>query len=167
MADEVEVLLHLFEEEREQARQSENQRATLSNIVILVVGAGLAFVTNRGFGKSTLAISIPMIVLGLYGALATAKFFERWYRHWRRAYAYREQLFERFPDIDSKLREYNDLRLMAGAGTGADPKSATGRFRTIVERAERSMDGIDVRAGAPQQLSPQHTAPDLSASCGP
>lgn len=108
MADEVDVLLHLFEEEREQARQSENQRATLSNIIILVVGAGLAFVTNRGFGKSTLAISIPMVVLGLYGALATAKFFERWYRHWRRAYAYREQLFEKFPDIDSKLRDYDD-----------------------------------------------------------
>jgi hypothetical protein len=53
----------------------EDQRATLTNIVILVVGAGLAFVTNEGLGLVTLAVSIPMVGIGPYGAVTTAKYF--------------------------------------------------------------------------------------------
>jgi hypothetical protein len=106
MADKTDILVTLFIEERAQARQSEDQRATLTNIIIIVVGAGLAFITTRGIGQSTLAVSVPMIVIGLYGAVATAKYFERWFRHWNRAYAYRNQLFDLFPEIRAKLSTY-------------------------------------------------------------
>ena len=51
MADESDVLLQLYAEERTQARQMEDQRAALTNIIILVVGAGLALVTSRGIGS--------------------------------------------------------------------------------------------------------------------
>jgi hypothetical protein len=105
MADESDVLLQLYNEERTQARQMEDQRATLTNIVILVVGAGLAFVTNRGLELATLTVSIPMIGIGLYGVITTAKYFERWFRHWKRADGDRAHLFDMFPDIDSNLSE--------------------------------------------------------------
>lgn len=106
MADKTDVLLQLYAEERAQARQSENQRATLTNIIIVVVGAGLAFISNQNLGKEALALSTAMIVMGLFGAVASGKYFERWYRHWVRAYAYRAQLFQLYPNIDVQLRNY-------------------------------------------------------------
>ncbi len=107
MADKADVLLALFSEERSQARQSEDQRATLSNIILVIVGAGLAFVTDRGLGASALAVSVPMALIGVYGAIATGKYFERWYRHWMRSYAYQAQLFQLYPDIDARLSQYS------------------------------------------------------------
>ena len=47
MADKTDVLLQLYAEERAQARQSETQRATLTNIVIVIVGASLAFISDQ------------------------------------------------------------------------------------------------------------------------
>ena|SRR5215213_1124 len=46
-----------------------------------------------------------MIGIGVYGALSTAKYFERWFRHWRRAYAYEAHLHKKFPEIDANLNE--------------------------------------------------------------
>jgi hypothetical protein len=106
MADKADILTTLYTEERVQARQAEDQRATLTNIIIIVVGAGLAFITNNDIGRLTLAVSIPMTIIGLYGAVSTAKYFERWFRHWNRAYAYQAQLFDLHPDINEKLGTY-------------------------------------------------------------
>jgi lysylphosphatidylglycerol synthetase-like protein (DUF2156 family) len=97
-------------EEREQARQSENQRATLTNIILVIVGAGLAFVADTGVSASTLAFSLPMIAIGAYGAVTTMKYFERWLRHWTRARGYRDQLLELYPEIGEKLHVYRDPR---------------------------------------------------------
>jgi hypothetical protein len=97
MADKADILTTLYTEERVQARQAEDQRATLTNIIIIVVGAGLAFITNNDIGRLTLAVSIPMTIIGLYGAVSTAKYFERWFRHWNHAYAYQAQLFDLHP----------------------------------------------------------------------
>jgi hypothetical protein len=47
LADRVEVLLQLHSEERLEARQVEDQRATLTNIIIVALGAGLALVADQ------------------------------------------------------------------------------------------------------------------------
>src|SRR6266536_2193874 len=52
-------------------------------------------------------------------------------------------------------------------GVRQRPAPLTARLQVIVAGAERSPDAFDVRACAPQQSSPQHTAPDLPASREP
>jgi hypothetical protein len=110
MADETDVLLQLYAEERAQARQSETQRATLTNIVIIVAGASIAFISDQKLGNDALTLSIGIFVLGVFGAIANAKYFERWYRHWARAYAYRARLLALYPVIDEGLRQYSNKR---------------------------------------------------------
>lgn len=107
MDGQISVLLALYNEERTQARHTESQRATLTNIILIVVGAGLAFVSDQELHKSSLVITIPIIAIGTYGAVATAKYFERWLRHWRRAYGYQSQLFELYPDIAEGMSNYS------------------------------------------------------------
>jgi hypothetical protein len=103
MDERVNILLQLYSEERLQARQSEDQRATLTNIIIVALAAGLAIVADQQFDMAWLAVAISLILLGSFGAIATRKYFERWLRHWNRAYAYREQLFSLFPSIPTEL----------------------------------------------------------------
>jgi hypothetical protein len=107
MSEKTEVLLQLYAEERAQARQSEDQRAALTNIIIVLVGAGLAFMSQLKLEREALPLSIGMMVIGIFGALACAKYFERWYRHWSRAYAFRAQLFEMHPDIEPQLSTFS------------------------------------------------------------
>ena len=90
-----------------QARQSEDQRATVTNIIIVALAAGLALVADEGLGTAWLGVAISMIMLGCFGAVATRKCFERWFRHWTRAYAYREQLFDLYPEIRDNLATFS------------------------------------------------------------
>lgn len=107
MADESDVLLSLYVEERTQARQIEMQRALLANLILVAVGAALAFVATTGLRLTDLILTVPMIGLGLFGAVASAKYFERWTRHWQRAAGYRAQLLELHPEIGKRLNEYS------------------------------------------------------------
>jgi len=60
MADKTDVVLQLFAEERAQVRQSETQRATLTNIVIIVVGESLAFISDRKLRTDALPLRVPL-----------------------------------------------------------------------------------------------------------
>lgn len=99
MADSSDVLLELWKDQRDQMRQLENQRATLTNIVILVVAAGLGFTTQRGLGPSMLAVTLPMTLLGSYGALACMKYRERHALHDAQALSLRKRLSDLHPSI--------------------------------------------------------------------
>ncbi|MET9909973.1 hypothetical protein ABZZ74_24735 [Streptomyces sp. NPDC006476] len=92
MADDSDVLLELWKEQRDQLRQTENQRAQLTNIVILVVAAGLGFVAQKGLHPSVLVVTMPMTLLGLYGALACLKYRERSALHAAQAQSLRGKL---------------------------------------------------------------------------
>ncbi|MFE7778510.1 hypothetical protein ACFU5O_32455 [Streptomyces sp. NPDC057445] len=81
MADRVDVLIELWKDERQQALQAEGQRAALTNIVIVVVAAGLGFVSQKRLGPSLLVVTLPMMLLGLYGALSCLKYRERFSLH--------------------------------------------------------------------------------------
>lgn len=60
MADGIDVLLDLWKEQREADRQTENQRATLTNIIIIVVAAGLGFIARSGLRPTMLVVTLPM-----------------------------------------------------------------------------------------------------------
>lgn len=100
MADASDVLIELWKEQREQGRQTETQRATLTNIVILVVAAGLGFVAQKGLGPSMLAVTVPITLLGAYGAIACMKFHERSDLHGLQALHLRVKLGNLHPELE-------------------------------------------------------------------
>jgi hypothetical protein len=100
MADDSDVLLELWKEQRDQLRQTENQRTLLTNIVILVVAAGLRFVAEKGLRPSVLVVTLPMMLLGLYGALASLKYRERVALHAAQAQSLRGKLSTLHPRLE-------------------------------------------------------------------
>ncbi|QCX77246.1 hypothetical protein C9F11_17970 [Streptomyces sp. YIM 121038] len=101
MADESDVLLELWKGQRDEARQMENQRAALTNIVILVAAAALGFLTQQGHLElSSLGVTVPLCVLGAFGAAASSKYGERWAVHSGLADRLRDELAARHPHLD-------------------------------------------------------------------
>ncbi|MFD3580695.1 hypothetical protein [Streptomyces sp. NPDC058644] len=85
MADKTDVLLAFWQEQREADRQMENQRATLTNIIVVIVSAGLGFLAQKGLHPPMLVVTVPMAALGAYGAMASLKSHERSAFHMRQA----------------------------------------------------------------------------------
>jgi hypothetical protein len=71
------ALVAYWKEHREQLRQSESQRAVLTNFVLVITAAISALVAQQRFNVRTLPVSVLVILIGLYGALAAAKYHER------------------------------------------------------------------------------------------
>lgn len=70
-------MLAYWREHREQLRQSENQRAALTNYMLVITAAISGFIVLQHFAPRTLPLSFLIIVVGLYGAVAAAKYHER------------------------------------------------------------------------------------------
>jgi hypothetical protein len=81
MADSTDILLEYWKDQRTQARNTESQRATLTNIILLIVVATLGFIGQQGLREAMLPLTISLIVLGLFGAAASAKYYERYRLH--------------------------------------------------------------------------------------
>ncbi|MER5526885.1 hypothetical protein ABT075_20170 [Streptomyces sp. NPDC002677] len=99
MADDSDVLIEFWKSQCDQARQVENQRAVLTNIVILVAAAGLGFIAQQGLRPSVLVVTVPMTLLGLYGALACMKYRERNALHNAQAVSLRKKLDAMHPTV--------------------------------------------------------------------
>jgi hypothetical protein len=111
MADTIDVLLHYIEENWTQARQSENQRATISNLIVIIAAALSGVVTQTGFNKNSLPLALIMIVFGIYGVIASAKLYERSKFHIERARKLRKRLDELCPDAQvSILQDAADVK---------------------------------------------------------
>jgi hypothetical protein len=101
MADEseVEALLQIWREQHDQARQLEAQRATLTNIVIVVASAALGFVAQHGLEMTMLVVTVPLVGLGCYGVLACLKYHERLVLHHRAARRFSGGIEARLPSL--------------------------------------------------------------------
>jgi hypothetical protein len=101
------AVLAYWHEHREQFRQSENQRAVLTNYVLVIAAAVSGLVVQQGFRFRTLPLSILIIVIGLYGALAVAKYHERADYHLSQARALTRALVDAgaLADHDAVLEE--------------------------------------------------------------
>jgi hypothetical protein len=62
---------------REQLRRSENQRASSTNYVLVVVSAMPGFCIQQRLRPVTIPLEVSITVAGVYGALAVAKDHER------------------------------------------------------------------------------------------
>jgi hypothetical protein len=84
--------LAYWKEHREQLRQSENQRAVLTNFILVIAAAVSGLVVQQRFSLRTLPLSVLVVVIGLYGALSVAKYHERADYHLSQARALTEAL---------------------------------------------------------------------------
>lgn len=98
-ADDVVILLRLWQEQRDQARQSENHRAVLSiTITLICAAAGVASVGVRPvLVQAPLALTV--VVLALVGAVSSHKYYERHQMHMNEAHQLRQQLDQLRPHL--------------------------------------------------------------------
>ena len=99
MADDSDVLLKFFEEDWRQVRQEENQRTAFSNIVFLIASAVLGILSQSGLNRASLPLTVLMIMLGIFGGIASEKLYERSKLHMELAWAWRRRLYELHPEI--------------------------------------------------------------------
>lgn len=100
MAEGCDVLLQFWREQRDQARQSEIQRAMMTNIVLVIAAAGIGFVVRQGVtDRSNLPVTAGLMFLGLFGALASAKYRERFAMHMHEAKLMRRRLDALHPEL--------------------------------------------------------------------
>jgi hypothetical protein len=95
------AVLAYWKEHREQFRQSENQRAVLTNYVLVITAAVSGLIVQQRFNMRTLPLSVLIVVIGLYGALASAKYHERADYHLFQARALTRVLIDAGALVDS------------------------------------------------------------------
>jgi hypothetical protein len=100
------AVLTFWKEQREQLRQSENQRATLTNYTLAISAALAGFMAHQDFAPGTRPPAAFVVALGLYGALAAAKYHERANYHLHQARALTRALLamNAIPDLDTELQ---------------------------------------------------------------
>jgi hypothetical protein len=112
MANEVTtILLNEIDRQWSQAKQSEDQRAILSNFIVVIAVASEGFMVSKDFPKRALVVAISMIILGLFGAVASAKYYERFRMSMTRVGRLREKLDDMYPDLGlDETEEKADLK---------------------------------------------------------
>jgi hypothetical protein len=101
------AVLAYWKDHREQMRQSENQRAVLTNYILLIAAALSGFVVQQQFSLRTLPLSVLTMATGLYGAVSAAKYHERADYHLSQARALTRVLVQTgsLPDADKDLED--------------------------------------------------------------
>ena len=99
MSPEAELLSSEIERQWGQARQSEDQRAALSNFIVVIAVAAQGFIVEKDFPKKAMALAVGLLVLGLFGAVALAKYYERFRLSMCRVGRLRERLDLVYPDL--------------------------------------------------------------------
>jgi hypothetical protein len=98
-----EFLLRSMIENWIHARQSEDKRATIANVILVVASAIQGMLVLVGLDKKALPLTITLIILGIYGALTSAKLYERSQFHILRARKLRDRLDELCPEAQVQL----------------------------------------------------------------
>lgn len=100
MANQVDVLLEYWKEQRAQARHTEVQRAVLTNLILLIAAASLGFIAQQGLRRTALAVSVLLILLGIFGAMTTVKYYERYNHHIEQAKEFSRKIARLHPGCD-------------------------------------------------------------------
>jgi hypothetical protein len=101
------AFLEFWKDHREQLRQTENQRAVLTNYVLLIAAAISGFVVQQQFSLRTVPLSVLTMAIGLYGAVSAAKYHERADYHLSQARALTRALVQSgaLPDASAALED--------------------------------------------------------------
>jgi hypothetical protein len=102
-----EVVLAYWSEHRQQMRQSEDQRAVLTNYLLVIDSALIGLAVQQKLTLVTLPLTVLVMVVGIYGALAVGKYHERAAYHLGQARALTAVLKDlgALPDDESLLEQ--------------------------------------------------------------
>jgi hypothetical protein len=81
------AVLAYWNEHRQQLRQSETQRSTMTNFVLVITAGLSSLIVQQKFATATLPLTALIILLGFYGTLTAAKYHERAHYHLTQARA--------------------------------------------------------------------------------
>ena len=109
MNDEVEILLRYCEEQWHHIRHLEDQRATFTNFVLVVTAGVIGFIVQQGLGKASLPLTTLLVIVGIYGAIASYKFYERYRLHQIREQHWLTRIHELNPN--AKLLELDKVAI--------------------------------------------------------
>jgi len=106
--DTKDTLWKLYQDHYTQVRHYETQRSTVTNLLLTIAAALLAFVTyDKALTRSDIPLTTLIFIIGLFGAAFSLKYHERSSFHYTRLLQYRDKLDELLsePGILSRLRE--------------------------------------------------------------
>ena len=111
MADYTDILMMQLDKQWSQAKQSEDQRAATTRYIVLLYVAVQGFIVKRGFDHDSLFLAVVIILLGVFGAVFAAKYYERFRLSTCRVGRLMERLEELHPKaILSQLEQTADER---------------------------------------------------------
>ncbi|MFC9643590.1 hypothetical protein ACFTZF_34370 [Streptomyces mirabilis] len=90
-----EAIRAYWKEHREQLRQCETQRSTLTNLLLVITAALSALIVQQKFALNVMPLCFFVTLVGVYGAVAVSKYFERASYHLSQARALTKELVER------------------------------------------------------------------------
>jgi hypothetical protein len=107
MSEPADVMLAYWRDHRDQLRQSENQRAVLTNYVLIIVAALSGFIVQQQLKPATLPLSALITIIGLFGAITVAKYHERAVYHISQARVLTRAMVDagHLPDNDRQLEQ--------------------------------------------------------------
>lgn len=98
MSETTDILINAADREFGQAKQSEDQRANITGLLVIVASAIQGGLTQTGLTRNALPLTLMLIVLGIFGILASLKLYERARRHIRLGFLIRDRLEELHPE---------------------------------------------------------------------
>jgi len=103
------VLLKMYETRYVLAKQAEDQRATMSNFLITIAAVMFAFVSQQGFSKKTILISLLTIFLGIFGLFMSAKYSQHYSKNYGVAKLLRNRIDQLCPETQLVEIEHQAL----------------------------------------------------------
>lgn len=98
MSETTDILINAADREFAQAKQSEDQRSSITGLIVVVASAIQGGLTQTGLNKNALPLTITLSLLGIFGMLVSFKLYERFRRHVRYGFLIRKRLEELHPE---------------------------------------------------------------------
>lgn len=112
--DQKEILWSMYQEHCTHGRHHESLRATTTNLLLVIAAAAIAVMTRgETLGLNNLPLALLLFPIGMFGAIFSAKYHERFEMHMERADRYRAALLEG----TSLIREIHSLAADADVAT--------------------------------------------------
>jgi hypothetical protein len=102
------ILWKYYEEEIKLGSNHESSRSSITNLILIITGVIITIITYDGYiNDSDLSLAIFLIIIGVFGGICNAKYYERFNFHYSRARGYRKLLENQYPDINFDLSRAN------------------------------------------------------------
>jgi uncharacterized protein YneF (UPF0154 family) len=95
------------------AKQAEDQRGTLSDFLITIAAVMFAFISQQGFSKKTILISLLTIFLAFLGLFMSTKYAQHYLKNDRAARSIRARIAQLCPEAQLREIEHEVLKEIA------------------------------------------------------